>query len=324
MTYQTPVATVFGGTGFLGRHTVKKLADAGMVIRVATRQPSCANANALRMAGARGQIVPIQVDLYDDRLLAAAINGADIVINLVGVLRDSGKKSNFQRSQAELPGRIAAAAARAGVKRVVHVSAIGADPNSQSRYAASKGDGERALRAGFADATILRPSIMFGAEDSFFNRFAKIASFVPVLPMIGNGKTRFQPVWVGDVAQAVANVLADERTRGRTYELGGPVAHSFEELMQLLLKETRLDRPLLPIPFGIAGLMAKLTGWLPGAPLTVDQIEMLKRDSVVGPSAATFRDLGIEPATMELILPTYLDRYRKGGRFADIRDYSVR
>lgn len=322
MTYKTPVATIFGGTGFLGRHTVKKIAEAGITLRIASRSPS--RANVLRTAGVVGQVVPMAVDPYDDRMLAAAVDGADIVINLIGVLRDSGKKSNFQRTQAELPGRIAAAAARAGVKRVVHISAIGADPTSKSRYAASKGEGEQALRAAFADATILRPSIVFGPEDEFFNRFAKIASFAPVLPMIGDGKTRFQPVWVGDVAQAIANSIADDRTRGRTYELGGPTAHSFAELMQLLLKQARFDKPLLPIPFFIAELLAKCTGWLPGAPLTIDQIEMLKRESVVGPSAATLRDLGIEPASMELILPTYLDRYRKGGRFAEIRDYSVR
>jgi NADH dehydrogenase len=321
MTYKTQVATIFGGTGFIGRHALKKLAGSQMVIRVATR--TLANAAYLRTGGVVGQVVPMLVDPYDDRMLAAAIDGADIVINMVGILAERGK-STFQRAQAELPARIGAAAARAGAQRVLHISAIGADPNATSRYAATKGEGERALRAAFAGATILRPSIVFGPEDDFFNRFAGMARISPVLPLIGGGRTRFQPVWVGDVAQAVANAIDDETTRGRTYELGGPAVHSFEELMRLLLKEIRLERTLLPIPFGIAELLAKATGWLPGAPLTADQVELLKRDNVVSPGAATLRDLGIEPASMELILPTYLDRYRKGGRFADIRDYSLR
>ncbi|MDB5364711.1 MAG: 3-beta-hydroxy-delta(5)-steroid dehydrogenase [Rhodospirillales bacterium] len=321
MTYKTPVATIFGGTGFIGRHALKKLTGSDIVIRVATR--TLANAAYLRTGGAVGQVVPILVDPYDDRMLAAAIDGADVVINLVGILAERGK-STFQRVQAELPARIGAAATRAGVQRVVHISAIGADPNATSRYAATKGEGERALRAAFAAATILRPSIVFGSEDAFFNRFASMAQLSPVLPLIGGGKTRFQPVWVGDVAQAIANVVANDSTRGRIYELGGPAVHSFEELMQLLLKEICLERMLLPIPFGIAELLAKFTGWLPGAPLTADQVELLKRDNVVSPGAATLRDLDIEATSMELILPTYLDRYRKGGRFADIRDYSLR
>jgi uncharacterized protein YbjT (DUF2867 family) len=321
MTYKTPVATIFGGTGFIGRHALKKLAGSQMVIRVATR--STANAAGLRTGGVVGQVVPMLVDPYDDRLLAAAIDGADIVINLVGTLTGRGK-SSFQRVHADLPGRIGEAATRAGVQRVVHVSSIGADPNAKSRYAASKGEGEAVLRHAFAGATILRPSIVFGAQDKFFNRFATLASFSPVLPLIGGGKTRFQPVWVGDVAQAIANAIADDSTRGRTFELGGPSVHSFEELMQLMLKTIRHERTLLPIPFGIAELAAKWTGWLPGAPLTADQVEQLRHDNVVQSGAATLKDLGIEATSMEQILPTYLDRYRKGGRFADIRDYSMR
>ncbi|GIL40563.1 complex I NDUFA9 subunit family protein [Roseiterribacter gracilis] len=318
MTYKTPVATIFGGTGFVGRHTLKKLAGSEMVIRVATR--STANAARLRTGGVVGQVVPMLVDPYDDRLLAAAIDGADIVVNLVGTLTTGG----FKRAHAELPGRIGAAAKRAGVQRVVHVSSIGADPNAASRYAASKGEGEVALRQAFADATILRPSVVFGPEDNFFNRFAMLASFVPMLPLIGGGKTRFQPVWVGDVAQSIANAVADDNTRGRTFELGGPSAHSFEELMQLMLKTIRREGMLLPIPFGIAALAAKWTGWLPGAPLSSDQVEQLRHDNVVQQGAATLKDLGIEATSLEQILPTYLNRYRKGGQFADIRDYSVR
>jgi uncharacterized protein YbjT (DUF2867 family) len=321
MTYKTPVATIFGGTGFIGRHTIKKLADTGAVIRVATRHPS--QANVLRTGGARGQVVPMQVDVGNDRMLAAAIDGADLVINLVGILAERGR-STFQRIHAELPGRIGAAARRAGVQRLVHISAIGADPAASARYAASKGAGEIALRDAFPAATILRPSIVFGSDDHFFNRFGAMTRFSPVLPLIGGGKTRFQPVWVGDVAQAIAHALTDEQAAGRVFELGGPTVHRFEELMQLLLREIRRERLLLPIPFRIAELLADLTGWVPGAPLTRDQVELLKRDNVVQPGAATLADLGIEATAMELILPTYLDLYRKGGRFAVTRDYSLR
>ena len=211
------------------------------------------------------------------------------------------------------PARLARLAREAGVARLIHISAIGADPRSTSAYARSKAAGEQAVRDAFPTATILRPSIVFGPEDQFFNRFAALAMVSPVLPLIGGGETRFQPVYVGNVADAVVRCLDDSATAGRTYELGGPKIYTFRALMELLLAEIRRKRLLIEIPFGLASLQARLMAILPNPPLTPDQVELLKRDNVVSTGALTLAMLGITPTAVEAILPTYLDRFRKGG-----------
>ena len=228
-------------------------------------------------------------------------------------LTESGKAS-FDEIHAKLPGRIAAAAAAAGVKHLVHVSAIGADEHSASAYARSKAAGEAAVRAAFPQATIVRPSIVFGPEDKFFNRFAGMAMMSPVLPLIGGGHTKFQPVYVGDVADGIMAVLKTPDAAGKTYEFGGPAAYSFRELMELMLAEIGIKRLLAPLPWGLAGFQAKFLQHAPGAPLTPDQVELLKHDNVLSGTAPGLTDLGIQPAAPALMLPTFLDRFRKGGR----------
>ena len=311
-------AVVFGGGGFIGRHLVRRLGKAGMVVRVPSRHPT--RLSFLRTAGVVGQIVPELVGPLDDEELAATIQRADIVINLIGILAENSRNS-FDRVHAKLPGRIAAAAATAGVKHLVHVSAIGADAHSASAYARSKAAGEEAVRAAFPQATIVRPSIVFGPEDGFFNRFARMAVLSPALPLIGGGKTLFQPVFVGDVAKAFARILADPAADGQTYELGGPARFSFRELLEMTLREIHRRRALVPIPFPLAGLMgsagdvAASLGLPP--PLTSDQVTLLKADNVVSGVYPGLADLGVTPTTLEAVLPLYLYRYRKGGQFAD-------
>jgi len=304
-------AVVFGGGGFIGRHLVRRLGKAGMVVRVPSRHPT--RLSFLRTAGVVGQIVPELVGPLDDEELAATIQRADIVINLIGILAESSRGS-FDHVQAKLPGRIAAAAAAAGVKHLVHVSAIGADAHSASAYARSKAAGEEAVRAAFPQATIIRPSIVFGPEDQFFNRFAGMAMISPVLPLIGGGHTKFQPVYVGDVADGIMAVLRSPDAAGKTYEFGGPATYSFRQLMELMQAEIGIKRLLAPLPWGLARLQAKFMQHLPGAPLTPDQVELLKHDNVVSGTAPGLTDLGIQPAAPELMLPTFLDRFRKGGR----------
>jgi uncharacterized protein YbjT (DUF2867 family) len=313
MSFRYRVATVFGGSGFIGRHLIKRLAKTGTIIRVATRHPS--SANFLRTNGAVGQIIPIATNIHDDVSVAAAVRDADIVINLIGILYESGVNT-FRGTQGEAPGRIARAAKAAGAQRFVQISAIGADAGSTAEYARSKAAGEQAVLKAFPEATILRPSIVFGPEDGFFNRFAAMARISPVLPLIGGGHTKFQPVYVGDVADAIMKVLENPATQGKTYELGGPQVYSFKEIMELVLAETRRKSFLVPVPWGVAEFQGKILGKLPKPPLTLDQVELLKRDNVVAPGAATLQDLGINPTAVEVIIPTYLDRFRVGGRFS--------
>jgi uncharacterized protein YbjT (DUF2867 family) len=316
MSFRYRVATVIGGSGFIGRHFIRRLAKTGTVIRVAGRHPS--RSLFLRVMGTVGQIVPIAVNLEDDASVAAALHGSDLVVNLAGILHPSGR-STFQTVHADGPGRIARAAREAGAQHLVHVSAIGADAASASQYARSKAEGERALSEAFPEATILRPSVVFGPEDEFFNRFARMAVMSPFLPLIGGGGTRFQPVYVGDVADAVMAALQDPATRGRTYELGGPRVYTLREVMELVLDVTHRRRRLVNVPWSAAGSLAGLLGMLPNPPLTRDQVELLKHDNVVSPGMATLADLGISPTAAEVILPTYLERFRIGGRFADQR-----
>lgn len=306
--------TVFGGSGFIGRYVVRRLAAEGWVVRVAVRDPIAAT--FLKTAGNVGQVVPMRVDITaDEAVIEAAIAGSDAVINLVGILYESRRRS-FQAIHADAPARLARIAARAGVSRFVHMSALGADAGSPSLYARSKAAGEAGVLAAFPTATIIRPSIVFGPEDGFFNRFACMARYAPALPQVGGGRTRFQPVYVGDVADAIIRTLHEDSARGQIYELGGPKVYTFEELMQLLLRELRRHRGLIPVPYWLADIKAAVLELLPFPLLTRDQVRLLKIDNVVSGTKPGLAELGIRPTAVELILPTYLDIYRKGGRFA--------
>jgi NADH dehydrogenase len=305
--------TVFGGSGFVGRYVVRELAKAGARVRVGVRNVE--RAQFLKPMGDVGQVVPVLANVRDDASVAAAVAGADSVVNLVGILHEGGRQT-FAAVHAEAPGRIARAAAAAGAERFLQVSAIGADPEAESAYARSKAAGERAARAGFPGTTVFRPSIVFGPEDEFFNRFAAMARLVPALPLVGGGTTRFQPVYVGDVADAAMAALRDPATAGKTYELGGPRVCTFKELMELMLHEIGRRRLLVPVPELAMWPQALICELLPVPPLTRDQLIQLRRDNVVAPGALGLADLGVEPTALEVILPTYLRRYRRGGAAA--------
>jgi len=299
------VATVVGGSGFLGRYVVRRLAADGHIVRVAVRDPEAAL--FLKPMGRVGQIVPLFADIGHDRGLDRAIEGADIVINLVGILAER-RAGDFTRIQAEGAGRVARLAAASGAQALVQVSAIGADAASPSRYASSKAAGEAAVREAFARATILRPSLVFGPEDQFFNRFAALARMAPVMPVIA-GESRFQPVYAGDVADAVMRAVARTDAAGATYELGGPRIMSFREILGWILAQTGRHRPLVSVPPAAARLLARL----PFSGLTSDQLLLLERDNVADPALPGLAELGIVPTPIELIVPGYLARYRKGG-----------
>jgi uncharacterized protein YbjT (DUF2867 family) len=301
---------VLGGSGFIGRYIVKRLAARGEVIAV-----GCRNAEAakyLKPLGDVGQIVPLNVGIGDEALLPAFLAGNDSLVNCVGILRESGAQT-FELVHHTGPARLARFAREAGVDRFIHVSAIGADPRSSSAYARTKAAGEQAVRDAFPTVTILRPSVVFGPEDQFFNRFAAMATVSPVLPLIGGGETRFQPVYVGDVADAVVACLEDSATAGRIYELGGPKIYSFREVLELVLSEIRRKRRFIDLPFAVAAFQAKLMSILPSPPLTPDQVELLKGDNIVSSGALTLASLGFTPTPAEVVLPTYLDRFRRGG-----------
>ncbi len=308
----TKVVSVFGGSGFLGRHVVRALAKEGWRIRVAVRHPN--TAHFLKPMGRVGQIQLLKANINNDEAVVAALKDADAAINLVGILAQSGSQ-RFDAIHVEGAARIAKAAAAHGVARLVHVSALGADKDSPARYARTKAEGEARVREAFPSATILRPSVLFGPEDDLFNKFGWLARIAPALPLIGGGKTRFQPVFVGDVAQAVARVLDDASTAGMTYELGGPEVMSFKDILKLVLKETRRKRLLVPLPFAIARIKGALLGMFPKPLLTLDQVRMLESDNVVSESALTLRDLSITPTAAEAIIPSYLWRFRKAGQF---------
>jgi uncharacterized protein YbjT (DUF2867 family) len=301
---------VLGGSGFIGRYVVKRLAERGDVLAVGGRH--AAAAKFLKLKGDVGQVGLINIAIDDERRLPAFLAGNDTVINCVGILRESGRQ-RFDLLHHAAPARLARLAREAGAERLIHISALGADPRSTSAYARSKAAGEQAVRDAFPTATILRPSVVFGPEDQFFNKFAALALISPVLPLIGGGETRFQPVYVGDVADAALRCIDDPATAGRSYELGGPKVYSLRALMELLLAEIRRKRLLIDMPFGLAALQARLMAILPNPPLTPDQVEMLKRDNVVSSGALSLAALGITPTAVEAILPSYLDRFRRGG-----------
>jgi NADH dehydrogenase len=307
--------TIFGGSGFLGRHLVRALARRHYRIRVAVRRPDLAG--HLQPLGRVGQIHAVQANVRHAGSVDAAARDADVVINLVGILFERGRQ-RFDTVQAFGAEQIALAAANHGA-RMIHVSAIGADENSTAAYARSKAEGERSVRAATPEAVIVRPSIMFGPEDDFFNKFAALARLLPALPLIGGGVTRFQPVFVGDVAEAICRAVDGLARPGMIYEAGGPEVRSFRELIEYVLAVTERKRLLVPLPFPIAKLQAAFLQWLPKPLLTPDQVELLKTDNVVSDAAKregrTLDGLGIAPVAMEVVVPSYLWRFRKTGQF---------
>ena len=306
------LVTVFGGGGFIGRHIVQRLAAAGHSIRIAGRDTE--RAARLCTMGGVGQITPIAASITDEASSARAVAGADIVINLVGILFES-RAGDFQRIQAEGAGRVARLAAAAGAKQFLHLSAIGADASSPSLYAQTKAAGEAAVLAAFPGAIILRPSVVFGPDDQFFNRFAGLAAMLPFMPVVA-GETRFQPVYVGDVADAAMAALADPPAAGKVYELGGPRVMSMRQVLRYILDVTGRRRPMIALPEGFVRLQARLGELLPTPPLTRDQLILLGKDNVVSPNASGFQTLGIEPKAVEAIVPAYLARFRVGGQRA--------
>lgn len=310
------VATVFGGSGFIGRYVVKRLAARGHIVRVAVRDPEAAL--YLKPAGAVGQVVLLSAAVQQEDAVRRAVDGAELVVNLVGILAER-RSGDFQRVHAEGAGRVARLAAAAGAKRLVHLSAIGADPASPSRYGSSKAAGEQAVRAAFPTATILRPSLVFGPDDALFNRFATMAQLLPVMPVLC-GATSFQPVYVGDVADAVLAALTDADAAGKLFELTGPRALTMRDLLAYVLEQTGRKRPLVPVPMAIAGMQAALLELLPGRfkLLTRDQLRMLERDNLPTVGVPGLAELGVVPTPMELVVPEYLRRYRPGGRKADL------
>lgn len=325
--------TVFGGSGFVGRHLVQRLARQGAVVRVAVRDTE--QALFLKTMGNVGQIVPVYADVTDPVSAAAALAGADAAVNLVGILAPGGKRT-FERIHVDGAANIAAAAASAGVRSLVQVSSLSADAHGVSVYAKTKAAGEEAARAKFPQVSIVRPGVIMGAEDKFFNLFAGISRFSMVLPVFGcpvipkiklfgddgpidiefygDGGTRLQPVFVGDVANAITAILDDPAHAGQTFELGGPQVYSFKQLMELMLGEIGRWRLLVPVPFPLATFWAWFLEKMPWPLLTRDQVALLKSDSVVSGDFPGFRELGITPATAEAILPTYLRRFRPPSR----------
>lgn len=307
--------TIYGGSGFLGRHLVRALAKRHYRIRVAVRRPDLAG--HLQPLGRVGQIHAVQANLRRPASIEAAARGADVVVNLVGILHERGRQ-RFDAVQSFGAEQVAIAAAAHGA-RMIQVSAIGADEKSPSHYGRSKAAGERAVLSAAPGATLFRPSIMFGPEDDFFNKFAALARMVPGLPLPGEGATRFQPVFVGDVAEAIARAIEGAARPGTVYELGGPEVRTFKELLEYVLATIERRRLLIPVPFQLMKLQAQVLQYLPKPPITPDQVEMLRTDNVVSDAAKregrTLQALGIEPTGIEAIVPSYLWRFRKTGQF---------
>jgi uncharacterized protein YbjT (DUF2867 family) len=300
------LVTVFGGDGFVGRYVVEALLKAEARVRVASRNPK--RGWFLKAQANLGQIAYIAADVTKPETLVRALSGVDIAVNLVGSF------DNMDMIQNQGAANVAASAAKAGVAQFIHMSAIGADSASPSRYGKSKGDGEVAVRKAFPAATILRPSIIFGREDQFINRFAGLIRMLPIVPVF-SGETRFQPVFVGDVAHAVMAALATPDDAGKNYELGGPQTFSMLEINQWIAKACGREKYFFPVSNIIGAGMAKLTGWLPGAPMTWDQWLMLQSDNVVSEGAADLAALGVIPTPLEAVAPDWLVQYRKHGRF---------
>lgn len=310
-----PLVTVFGGSGFIGRHVVRALARRGYRVRAAVRKPNLAL--HLLPLGNVGQIQPVQANLRMRWSVDRAVQGADYVINLVGIMHESGRQT-FNAVQ-DFGARAVAEAARAQGAKLIHLSAIGADAQSNVAYARTKALGEKAVRETLEDAIIFRPSVVFGPEDAFFNRFAAMARMSPVLPLIGGGETKFQPVYVDDVAEAIARAVDGAVAGGRVYELGGPQVANFRELLEEVLTVVGRKRLLAPVPWWMAKIQGSLLGLLPNPPLTSAQVELLKSDNVVSQAAIdegrTLEGLGVTPQALDAILPSYLWQFRPAGQY---------
>ncbi|MBC8241025.1 MAG: complex I NDUFA9 subunit family protein [Alphaproteobacteria bacterium] len=307
--------TVVGGAGFLGRYLIRGLARQGLQVRAAVRDPEAAG--YLKPMGEVGQVQPIQANIRDAASIARAVAGADMVVNLTGVMFPGGAQS-FQAVHVDGAATVARAAHDAGAVRLIHVSAIGAEMDADSKYARSKAAGEAAVRDAFPTATIVRPSTMFGPEDKFFNLFARIATILPVMPLLGGGHSRMQPVYVGDVARAIAALLRDEAPTGGIYELGGPQVLNLAELMAMVCALTGRKRLQVPLPFALAKFEAFFLQILPWHILTMDQVELLKVDNIISGDHPGLAELGVTATTLDAILPSYLYRYRKAGRLPSI------
>ncbi len=316
MSAQAPIVTIIGGSGFVGRHIAQRMARRGWRVRVACRRPN--EAMYVKPYGTVGQVEPVQCNIRDETSIRAVIRSADAVINCVGLLFNSGP-NNFDACQAEGAGRVALIAAEEGVAHLVHLSAIGANADSNSDYARSKAAGEAAVSAAFPGVTILRPSVIFGTDDGFFNRFAGMARLIPlVMPIVG-AETKFQPVWVEDVAEAAARAAIGEAAPG-VYEIGGPIVYTLRETVELMLKITRRRRLIVNIPFFFARIKAWFLQMLPNPLLTVDQVKLLEHDNVVAADARTLADLGIQSAAAEGVIEGYLYAYRPQGQYTQLTE----
>ena len=307
------VACIFGASGFIGRHLIRRLTKKDFRIIAATRSPYLHG--YLKPLGNPGQIDLEKVNLFDEERLRILVKSSDVVINLVGILYET-KKQKFEDIHAKFPDLLSKLCSELNIKKLVHISALGINETVSSQYMQSKLKGEKNIINNFNRSVILRPSVIFGPEDKFFNRFASIAEFLPILPLIGGGLTYFQPIYVGDIAKSIMAVLEKEEINNNIFELGGPQIFTFKELMEILLKQIKKKRFLVSIPFSFAKFPAKILQLLPKPLLTVDQVEMLKYDNIVTNKYPTLKDLKVSPKTIESILPKYIWRFRKGGQFA--------
>ncbi|AIL13087.1 hypothetical protein IM40_05525 [Candidatus Paracaedimonas acanthamoebae] len=299
--------TIFGGSGFIGRSLVQRFAREGAIIRVPVRNPD--HALFLKTMGHIGQVTLLKINPYAKQDIEACCVDSEIVINLVGILYEKGN-STFKRIHIDLAETIAKSAAKEGAKRLLHMSALNTDLASKSVYAITKIQGEEAVLKAYPQATIFRPSLVFGPHDHFFNRFSEISRFSPVLPLVGEGKTRLQPAYIGDVVEAMITAANQPESQGKIYELGGDKIYAFKELFEIMLKIIQLKRLLLPLPYFIAKSIGFFCEFLPTPPFTRDQVKLLKKDNILNNSSLTFRDLGIIPSALESILPRYLSRYK--------------
>ena len=307
------IATIFGATGFIGRHLIRRLTEKDFRIIVATRSPYLHG--YLKPLGDPGQIDLERVNLFDEKTLKVLLKNSNVVVNLVGILYET-RKQKFENIHSKFPELLSKLCNEHGIEKFIHLSALGINEDVKSMYMRTKLQGEKNILNNFDNSIILRPSIVFGPEDKFFNQFASLSQFLPFLPLIGGGQTKFQPIYVGDVAKAIATILETEEIDNKIYELGGAEIFTFQQLMNILLKEIQKRRFLIPIPFSIAKFMARILQLFPKPLITTDQIEMLKEDNIVSNNYGTLLDLNIEPTTIESILPHYIYRFRKGGEFA--------
>jgi NADH dehydrogenase len=306
------IIAIFGGGGFIGKHLMRQLTNLDYRIKVATRNPYLKG--YLKPLGSSGQIELFKTNIFNEEDVKQVLNNCDLVINLVGILNET-KKQKFNQIHSQFPHLLSNLCNEVGVKNLIHISALGVKEKHDSKYMQSKLQGEKNIQKNFKASVILRPSIVFGPEDKFFNTFASIAQFSPILPLIGGGKTKFSPIYVGDVAEAIAKVLELNNSEPKIYELGGPENYSFKELMEILLLEIKKKRFLIPIPFELAKFNSYFLQMMPNPLLTPDQVELLKHNNIVTGDYPKLKDLGISGTTIHNILPKYIYRFRTGGQF---------